>query len=397
MFFSLRIIALVGVLAAEGIRQRAASSQTPATTIVDDDSRLATTIVPGKAALTRLATEVNTKLTELDDRYQQAFQRRIDALVSGTRHAQWREITGGDDMLEISPEDKMFNRRIARWAGIIATASLAKVYTLFLLFTIPLAAYSIMGHARWTVKEIKRTKKLKMEHLLVVFTGGIWLTGYFVIGGISFLIYDLITKMTLQSQDRTRKEMVNILGEQPHLVWVFVDGIEIERPFERLQVGDTLVVQAGQMIPIDGIITQGEAAIEQHRLTGESQPAEKRAGDPVLAATVVLSGRIHVQVEKTGEATLAAQIGHIFANTLDYHLSIEQRGKAIADRWVMPSLLMTGLAGVTLGLRSAIAVLSNMPGTAMPYPRQIMLMLPFRLCHPVTRLSNNWPIFGLVC
>jgi Cu2+-exporting ATPase len=144
-----------------------------------------------------------------------------------------------------------------------------------------------------------------------------------------------------------------------------VDNVEVEIPFERLQVGDTLLVQAGQMIPIDGAIIQGEAAIDQQRLTGESQPIEKGADDPVLAATVVLSGKLQIRVEKTGEATLAAQVGEMLANTVDYHLSIEQCGRAIADRWVVPSLLTTGLAGITLGMRSAVSVLSNMPGIDM--------------------------------
>ena len=148
-------------------------------------------------------------------------------------------------------------------------------------------------------------------------------------------------------------------------------------------MGDTLVVEAGQMIPVDGVITQGEASIDQHRLTGESQPAEKSYGDSVLAATVVLNGRVQIQVEKTGEATLAAQIGDILANTLDYHLSICERGKAIADRWVMPSLLMTGLAGVTLGPQSAIAVLSNMPAIDM------MLLGPMTLLNYLNLASRQ--------
>ena len=316
---------------------------------------------PGQTTLTRLT----AALTELDDRYQLFLQRRIDALASGTRHAQWQEITGGDDMLEISPEDKLHNRSIARLSGVVVTATFAKLYRPFLLLTIPLVLYDLIAHARSTVEEIKRERRLKMEHLSLVFVAGLWLTGYFIIGGLSFLIFSFMTKMTLQSQDRARKELVNILGEQPRLVWVLVNDVEMEIPFERLRVGDILVVQAGQMIPIDGVITQGEAAIDQHRLTGESQPAEKGVGDPVLAATVVLSGRIHVQVEKTGEATLAAQIGDILANTIDYHLSIEERGREMADRWVIPSLLVTGLAGITLGFESAVAALSSMPGIDM--------------------------------
>ena len=51
--------------------------------------------------------------------------------------------------------------------------------------------------------------------MFILFATGLWGMGYFVIGGLSFLVYSLIMKITLQSQDRIRREMMNILGEQP--------------------------------------------------------------------------------------------------------------------------------------------------------------------------------------
>ncbi len=332
------------------------------------------TFLAGKTSLTGLTASMHKRLAALDDRYQQALQRRIDKLASGGRHAQWQQVAGKQALLEISPEDKLYNRRIARLSGVVVTATLAKLYSPFLLLTIPLAFYDVIVEIRLRLTELKQERRLKMEHLFIPFIIGMWCMGYFVIGGLSSLAYSFIMKLTLQSQDRTRREMTNILGEQSHSVWVLVNEVEVEIPFERLQTGDILLVQAGQMIPVDGVITQGEAAIDQQRLTGESQPVEKSAGDPVLAATLILSGKLQVRVEKTGEATLAAQVGDILANTIDYHLSIEQRGRTIADRWTLPSVLMTGLAGVTLGMRSAVAVLSNMPGIDMIFLGPLTLL-----------------------
>jgi heavy metal translocating P-type ATPase len=398
-------IAAAGALVAGGawLTQRRRSSQNLVTHLGKPFSALAlpangvlslptATVTAGQTALTR----VTAGLVALEDRYQHFLQRRVDALLSGTRHAQWQEISGShreksgggeggaeESVLEISPMDREQNRRIARMAGVVVTGALANLYPPWLLLTIPLALYDWIAQVRWTYDELRRERRLKMEHLIVVFIAGLWLTGNFVIGGLSFMVYGLIFKMTLQTQDRTRKELVNILGEQPQRVWVLVDGVEMEVPFERLTVGDILVVQAGQMIPVDGVITQGAGAIDQHRLTGEAQPVEKGVGDPVLAATVVLSGRLQIRVEKTGEATLAAQIGEILAKTLDYHLSVEERGKAIADQWLAPSLAATGLAAVTLGLRSAVAVLSNMPGIDM------VLLGPMTLLNYLNLASRN--------
>lgn len=94
------------------------------------------------------------------------------------------------------------------------------------------------------------------------------------------------------TEQRAKRSIADLFGGQIRTVWLLIDGVEIETSFEAVQVGDTVVVQAGQMIPVDGQITVGAAAIDQHMLTGESQPAEKGVGDSVLASTIVLSGRI---------------------------------------------------------------------------------------------------------
>ena len=70
----------------------------------------------------------------------------------------------------------------------------------------------------------------------------------------------------------------------------------------------------------DGVIKQGIASIDQPRLTGETQPAEKTIGDSVFASTLVLSGKLYVQVEKTGQETVAVQIGKILSEMSNFTL-----------------------------------------------------------------------------
>jgi Cu2+-exporting ATPase len=109
--------------------------------------------------------------------------------------------------------------------------------------------------------------------------------------------------------------LINIFGEQPCSAWLLTKGVEVEIPFEQLKVGDIVVVNAGEVIPVDGVIETGIASIDQQRLTGESQPAEKIKGDAVFATTVVLSGKLHICVEQTGMETSAAQISKVLKET----------------------------------------------------------------------------------
>jgi Cu2+-exporting ATPase len=142
-------------------------------------------------------------------------------------------------------------------------------------------------------------------------------------------------------------------------------GIELEIPFEDLKYGDVLVVSAGQIIPVDGVIVEGVASIDQYKLTGESQPAEKTIDDAVLAATVILSGKVHIRTEKTGKETVAMKIGETLNATADYKNSMQSRGEAIADGLVVPTLGASLLAFPLLGAGSALAVLTNTFGYKM--------------------------------
>lgn len=128
-------------------------------------------------------------------------------------------------------------------------------------------------------------------------------------------------------------------------------------PLEAVQKQDIVVVNAGDIIPVDGIITEGLASIDQHSLTGESQPVEKKVGSQVFATTLVLAGRILIQVENTGTNTTAAKIEQILEQTQDFKETLRLRGKQIADGFIAPTLFTSGLTLPLLGSNPAMAVL----------------------------------------
>lgn len=194
---------------------------------------------------------------------------------------------------------------------------------------------------------------------------GMLATGNFFIATAATWLILLSLKILHKTEDRSLKKLVNIWGEQSHTVWVYKDGVELEIPFEALQVNDVIIVNAGERVPADGVIAQGVVSVDQHLLTGEAQPAEKGVGDSVFAATVVLSGRMRVVVERAGAETLAAQIGKILNNTADFRLSVQARGQEIADKAAVPTLLLGALTWPFLGLNSAVAALQSAFGYNM--------------------------------
>lgn len=151
--------------------------------------------------------------------------------------------------------------------------------------------------------------------------------------------------LVAKTEQRAKRSVADLFGEQVRTVWLLVDGVEVETLIDAVQVGDVVVVHAGQMIPVDGRITAGTATIDQHMLTGEAQPAEKGVGDSVLASTVVLSGRLCIAVETAGDATVAGQITEMLSQTNDFKQTLESR----TDRWLNRiALPMMGLSVLAL-------------------------------------------------
>jgi len=89
---------------------------------------------------------------------------------------------------------------------------------------------------------------------------------------------------------------------------VLRDGREVEVPIEEVRVGDVMVVRPGEKIPTDGVVLEGESAVDESMATGESMPVNKRPGDEVIGATVNQEGLLKVRATKVGKDTFLAQV-----------------------------------------------------------------------------------------
>lgn len=110
------------------------------------------------------------------------------------------------------------------------------------------------------------------------------------------------------SKGRTTNALKSLLKIAPKRATVVRDGVEVEVPVEEVNVGDVFVVRPGEAIPVDGLVTDGAAAVDEASLTGESIPVDKVSGDRVSAGTLNKSGFITCRAERVGEDTALSQI-----------------------------------------------------------------------------------------
>jgi Cu2+-exporting ATPase len=199
---------------------------------------------------------------------------------------------------------------------------------------------------------------ININVLYLVVMGGMVVTGNFWAGNFSMFIYAIAEKLTLFATDTSQKELIDVFKIHPDFVYVVCDGAEIRRPFNTLQPGDVVAVHAGEMIPADGSVVAGMATVDQHVLTGEAQPVEKEPGQPVFATTILLSGWVHLNVEKAGSETIAARIGQILNDTTDFKSTVQMRSQKLSDRSVLPTLILGAVSLPIVGVNGALAVVS---------------------------------------
>lgn len=236
------------------------------------------------------------------------------------------------------------------------TTTGALVYPLLTLVSIPLLVYTSIGFIRGGYESIKE-RRVGMAVVDAIALPGMIITGHLLIASIAYSLYYLGRKLSHKVKDHSQRGITGIFQQQAHFVWIQRDNTEIQIPFEQLQRGDIVVVEAGETILVDGIVVSGYASVDQHILTGESQPLEREADDSVFASTIVLSGKICVRVKESGQETVSAKIAETLLHTADYKTSVQLRGEQMADKTALPLLSLSALTLPFLGVASALTIL----------------------------------------
>lgn len=125
------------------------------------------------------------------------------------------------------------------------------------------------------------------------------------------MILTLITvgkMLEARSKGRTTDALKGLMKLAPKTAVIEKDGVEATVPIAQVKKGDVFVVRPGENIPVDGIVLEGNSAVNESALTGESIPVDKAAGDLVSAATLNQSGFIRCEASRVGEDTTLSQI-----------------------------------------------------------------------------------------
>ena len=167
--------------------------------------------------------------------------------------------------------------------------------------------------------------------------------------------------LELKARSQTSAAIKSLLGLAPKTARrIRADGTEEDVPLTHVHVGDSLRVRPGEKVPVDGVVIEGESAVDESMLTGEPLPVTKRPNDKVIGATINTSGALVMRSEKVGAQTMLSQIVQMVAMAQRSRAPMQRLADVVAGYFVgivvliaVLTLLVWGFlrAGTQLGLR----------------------------------------------
>lgn len=246
----------------------------------------------------------------------------------------------------------------------VASGSLGLVLTGY-FFSPTLVVLGIGGLAYLTVPTWKRAyhdlvKRKRFTRMVLegtVLPINLVFGHYIAVAGAYWVLY-FAAKTMEKAKGNTVKNLADVfVAPAQQTVYVLRDDVEVEMTIEDIVIGDLLAVGAGEIIPVDGEVIGGEATVDQHMLTGESQPVEKQQGDDVFAATLLLSGNIQIKVDKAGVDTIASQTRQVLSQMTSFTDNLELRSTANADKVALPYFLTGTLTSLIKSPSAGLALL----------------------------------------
>src|SRR5262245_37654702 len=140
----------------------------------------------------------------------------------------------------------------------------------------------------------------------IVVTGG--MDTYFDTAVVIVVLVLLGQVLELRARHQTGTAIRQLLGLAPKTARRVRDGREEDVPLDEVRAGDLLRVRPGDKVPVDGVVVDGQASVDESMVTGESMPVDKAPDDRVIGATIAVNGSVTMRAERVGRDTLLAQI-----------------------------------------------------------------------------------------
>lgn len=221
----------------------------------------------------------------------------------------------------------------------ILTVGIASL--LFYLEVIPLPillsamAFGLYSLVKVAVTDLVKERKIGTEIFITIAVVVSVLGKEYLAGSVVLMIILIAEYIASASGEKARASIKELIGSVPKTAIMKKDGKEETVQINDLQIGDIILVKAGEKIPVDGKVTGGAGSVNQAPITGESVPQEKIAGSVVFAGTIVELGALDIQMTKAGKDTVFSRIITLVEDAEAEQAPIEKFTDKVAS-WLIP-------------------------------------------------------------
>ncbi len=203
------------------------------------------------------------------------------------------------------------------------------------------------------------TEGIKVEALDASAVGFSLLRKDFVTANSVVAMLTLGRYMEQLSEQKSTELLSRLLRPVVDSVWVERDGIEVKTEPDQLVTGDVVVCGTGKLVPVDGIVIEGDALVNSSSITGESVPVHVKKDDEILSGSIIEEGRVKINAMQVGAETSMARISRFLENSLRYKSKSQTKSDELADKLVPITLgLGIGLYILTKDLNRAASALT---------------------------------------
>ena len=207
-------------------------------------------------------------------------------------------------------------------------------------------------------------------------------------------LHELGDAIREQTARTTAVQAANLEDAIGHFAWIkeTPDSPPHQISSDRVQVGQTVVVYPGEQIPVDGVVIKGDAVIDQQSLTGEAMPVVGQIGTQVYASTLLRSGQLFIRAERVGHNTRAAAGLELLRQAPVYDTRMANYAQQVADRLILPSLLLAGVVLFTTrdpARTASILTLDFVTGIRVSIPMAFLSALNHTTRHGVLIRSGR--------
>lgn len=244
----------------------------------------------------------------------------------------------------MSKKQKRMLFRVLASAVLFAVALLLPTEGWLRLFTFLIPYAVIAWDVLWrAVRNIAHGQVFDENFLMSLATVGALATGEYPEAVFVMLFYQVGELFQSYAVDQSRKSITSLMDIRPDYANIEVDGQLRQVDPEDVAVGDTIVIKAGERIPLDGVVLEGASNVDTAALTGESLPREAQPGDDVISGCVNLSGLLRVRVTKAFEESTVAKILDLVENSSSKKAKAENFITKFA-RYYTPAVVLAAVA-----------------------------------------------------